>query len=206
MPFALVMPTVARVTPRDLRQAAVLLADGLRYQPLARWLVPDDAHREDILDAHARIITEHALTYGHVDMLSDSSGVAVWFDRTTPLPRPWEHRRRFRKAHGRHREAFALADALAAYHQPRLPHHHLAMLAVTPALRGTGRGSLLLDAHHRTLDAAGLPAYVDVDTGTAAAWLARRGYLTRPTYTVQTGLTRHPLLRHPSAGAASAAA
>ena len=81
--------------------------------------------------------------------------------RLTTATSPWTHR-------------FRLFDkALERHHPAGVAHHHLAILAVAPGRQGQGTGTALLHAHHASLDAAGMPAYLE-----ASGPRTRRFYLT----------------------------
>lgn len=49
-------------------------------------------------------------------------------------------------------------------------------MAVRPDWQGTGTGTALLEAHHRILDAAGLPAYLEASGPDTRQVYLRRGY------------------------------
>ena len=49
-------------------------------------------------------------------------------------------------------ERFRALDELFEDSHPQEPHHHLALLAVEPSLRGRGLGTALLRHHHASLD------------------------------------------------------
>ena len=67
-------------------------------------------------------------------------------------------------------------EALERHHPAGVPHHHLAILAVAPGRQSRGTGTALLHAHHATLDAAGMPAYLEAsDPRTRRLYLAH-GY------------------------------
>jgi GNAT superfamily N-acetyltransferase len=71
-------------------------------------------------------------------------------------------------------DRFHLFDkALERHHPTGTPHHHLAILAVHPDHQGQGTGTALLHVHHASLDAAGMPAYLE-----ASGPRTRRLYLT----------------------------
>jgi predicted N-acetyltransferase YhbS len=58
-------------------------------------------------------------------------------------------------------------------------HHYLAFLAVRPERQNHGIGSALLDRHHRRLDAAGIPAYLESNDPRNRDLYLRHGYAVR---------------------------
>ncbi|GAB2963512.1 hypothetical protein GCM10027280_60500 [Micromonospora polyrhachis] len=71
------------------------------------------------------------------------------------------------------------------------------MLAVTPAAQGTGRGTALLDHHHRHLDQAGIPAYLEASSPRARDLYTRHGYEPRRAFTLPDGTPFWSMWREP---------
>jgi ribosomal protein S18 acetylase RimI-like enzyme len=59
---------------------------------------------------------------------------------------------------------------------PHQPHHYLLFLAVRPGEQNRGYGSALLDHHHRLLDEAGTPAYLEAASLDSVRLYQRHGY------------------------------
>lgn len=64
-----------------------------------------------------------------------------------------------------------------AEHDLTEPHVHLGPVAVDRHLRGQGIGSLLLLRHAATLDAVGMPGYLETDRPDAVGFYRRFGYV-----------------------------
>jgi GNAT superfamily N-acetyltransferase len=75
-------------------------------------------------------------------------------------------------------------------------------MAVHPAHQRHGIGSALLAAHHATLDAAGLPAYLEASGNRSRALYLRHGYTdTGPPVQLSGGPALYPMWRpasHPA--------
>ena len=150
-----------------------------------------------------RIHVEHALTHGHVDLLSNRTGAAVWLHCHQPVPPPVHYEQRLSAACRPDTDRFATLDALMAEHHPAEAHHHLAMLAVAPAWQRTARGSLLLRHHDARLTCTGLPAYLEASSPGSRNLYTRHGYHTRDRFTLPDGTAFWPMWR-PLLPAASA--
>ena len=189
------MPGIRRAHLGVLYLIAGLIAHAGRDLPAPRWLIPDRAVREDMMHNHTTILVEHTLLHGQVDILCDESAVAVWYDRSQPVPPPPDYDRRRDVACGRYSELFADLDALQAHKLPSTPHDHLAYLAVAPYLQRTGRGSALLHHHHRQLDEAGVPAYLQTDNDDNALFFTRFRYQTASSFGLLAGPQFWPMTR-----------
>ncbi|WP_203861521.1 GNAT family N-acetyltransferase [Plantactinospora mayteni] len=189
------MPPVVKADYHDKDAVAALIADA--FQPLGpvAWLVPDPGQRRPILTANFRILVEHAFFFGVVHILKDRSAVAVWFDRTRPVPPPVDYTRRLAAACEPYTDRFDLLDKLFDIHHPTEPHHHLAFLAVTPDRQCTGRGTALLRHHHETLDRDDVPAYVEASSTGSRDLYARQGYHQRERFRLPDGSTFYPMWR-----------
>jgi GNAT superfamily N-acetyltransferase len=161
--------------PADTDALSQVIADAFHDLAPSRWLLADPDARREIFPGYFRIYVEHALAQGVVHTTPDRTAAALWLPagvrpptpdpgygiRLTTATSPWTHR-------------FRLFDkALERHHPAGVAHHHLAVLAVAPGRQGQGTGTALLHAHHATLDAAGMPAYLE-----ASGPRTRRFYLT----------------------------
>ncbi|MGC4804970.1 GNAT family N-acetyltransferase [Micromonospora sp. DT233] len=170
-------PSIRHATSDDVDTVADLLAVAFGALRATRWLVPHPTARATVLAGQFRILAAHALNHGQVYLLTDFSAAAVWFDHTRPVPAPPDYDRRLDAACGRYVQRFVDLDTLLDNHHPRqVGHHHLALLGVSPARQGTGRGTALLRTHHRVLDERALPAYLEASSPTSRDLYARHGY------------------------------
>lgn len=189
------LPPIIKAGYREGDALAALIA--VAFLPLApvTWLVPNPEGRRTILTANFRILVEHAFFFGEVHVLHDRSAVAVWFDRTHPIPPPANYGKQLAAATGPYRERFEHLDKLFDTHHPTEPHHHLAFLAVAPDKQHTGRGTALLRHHHTRLDRIGLPAYLEASSSDNRDLYAKHGYHERERFHLPDGTTFYPMWR-----------
>ena len=96
--------SIRRAGPEDAVQVAELV--GTAFAPLkaVSWLLPEPSVRSRVMAADFLILVEHALKYGHVDVVDQGVGqglaAAVWFDRTTEVPEPDDYDSRLEAACG----------------------------------------------------------------------------------------------------------
>lgn len=170
---------ITQATPADVGMVADLVAGAFHPLRASQWLVPEPEVRQATMAGQFALIVEHALAFGHVDLLADGSGAAVWFHRTEPIPAPADYDRRLDAACGEHTDRFRILDALFEANHPAEPHHHLAMLAVTSDRQGAGCGTLLLRHHHSALDDQGIPGYLEAAGVRSARLYHQEGYRPR---------------------------
>jgi GNAT superfamily N-acetyltransferase len=189
------LPPIVKAGYREGDAIAALIADA--FQPLdpVAWLVPDPQNRRTILAANFRILVEHAFFFGEAHVFDDRSGVAVWFDRSRPIPPPVHYARRLAAACEPYTDRFEILDKLFDAHHPTEAHHHLAFLAVAPDEQYTGRGTALLQHHHARLDRVGLPAYLEASSTRSRDLYARHGYVERECFHLPNGSAFYPMWR-----------
>ena len=157
---------------------ARLVATAFEPMPVVSWLVPTPHQRAAVLARQFRIIIEHAITTGRVDVLPGMDAAAVWLPAGEPdLPEIEDYDARLADACGEYVERFHALDAALHAHHPGAPaHEHLALLAVRAGAQCRGLGSRLLEHRHRILDAAERPAYLEASTMRSARLYERHGY------------------------------
>lgn len=170
------LPPITQATPADTEKVARLVAAAFQPLDAALWLVPDPDQRHAAMAGQFTILVAHALTFGHVDLLTDGTAAAVWLHLTRPIPPPADYDRRLAQACGPYTDRFRALDELFEANHPSEPHHYLAMLAVAPEHQRTGRGTALLRHHHADLDQHGLPAYLEAAGTRSASLYHREGY------------------------------
>jgi GNAT superfamily N-acetyltransferase len=193
-----VLPAVVRPTFSDIDAIAALIAEAFTPLPAAAWLVPDADHRTRVLRDQFTILIEHALFFGHIDLLADRTAVAVWVHRLGPVPPPPHYEQRLQAACGPYTNRFRHLDHLFEARHPLEPHHHLALLAVTADAQRSGRGTALLAHHHAALDAIGVPAYLEASSSDSRDLYARHGYQVRRHFDLPDGTTFWPMWRRPT--------
>jgi GNAT superfamily N-acetyltransferase len=167
---------ITQAAPADVQTVADLVAEAFFPLRASQWLVPDPGARRASMAGQFALIVEHALSFGHIDLLADRTAAAVWFHHTAPISPPPDYDQRLSVACGEHADRFQTLDALFETHHPGDPHHHLALLAVVGDRQGTGRGTLLLRHHHEVLDSQGIPAYLEAAGVRSASLYDREGY------------------------------
>jgi GNAT superfamily N-acetyltransferase len=192
-------PAVVGATPGQTEAVSELIAEAFLPLPPSEWLVADEAERRRRLEGLFLILVEHALVYGHIELTSDLSAAAVWFHNDHEVPPPADYDARLASAAGPHLSRFQAVDEMFDAHHPREPHHHLAMLAVRRDRQGDGIGSVLLAQHHRRLDAARVPAYLEASTARSRDLYLQHGYRLRgePFHLPDGGPPFWPMWREP---------
>jgi GNAT superfamily N-acetyltransferase len=186
----------------DLDVLSQVIADAFHPLAVSQWLIPDPQARREVFPGYFRIFAEHAMDTGTVLTTPDRTAVALWLPVGEEGPQPPEdYEKRLTAATGPWTGTFTELDTAFDQHHPMgLAHHHLPMLAVRPDHQGTGIGTALLDAHHRFLDAAGLPAYLEASGPDTRQVYLRHGYADHGSpIRLPDGLMMYPMLRHPQA-------
>jgi GNAT superfamily N-acetyltransferase len=195
-------PEVVAADVADVDLLSQLIADAFHDLAPSRWLVPDPDARREIFPGYFRIYVEHALAEGVVYTTPDRAAAALWLPIGIhpPAAAP-DYDARLHAATSPHTGKFKLFDqALDRHHPVGAPHHHLAMLAVRPGRQGQGTGTALLWAHHATLDAAGMPAYLEASSRDSRRLYLAQGYADHgPPIYLAGGALLHPMWRNPSA-------
>lgn len=186
--------------PGDIDVLSQVIADAFHPLTVSRWLIPDPQARAEIFPAYFRIFTEHAMNTGTVLTTPARTAVALWFPVSPDGPQPPDrYETRLAAATGPWEQRFTELDAAFGQHHPvGMSYHHLAMMAVRPGQQGTGIGTALLDARHRGLDAARLPAYLEASGPDTRRVYLQHGYADHGTpIRLPDGPTMYPMLRDP---------
>ncbi|MEV0587039.1 GNAT family N-acetyltransferase [Nonomuraea sp. NPDC050310] len=187
------MTAVRRAAPEEAGWVSELVATAFQPLKAVNYLLPDPAGRQEIMAANFRILVEHAMLHGHVDVLDEGPAVAVWFHNDREVPDPPDYDVRQAAAVGDNVERFRVLDELFGKNHPHEPHHHLAFLAVHPESQGRGLGSRLMEHHHAEL--GGLPAYLEASSPSSRALYLRHGYEPRETFALPDGTLFWPMWR-----------
>lgn len=163
--------------------AANIIADAFQHLDVAKWLVPDDTARRDVVERNMQIFTTHAVKHGLISMTLDEIAVAVWFPTWEPVPPPDDYDELLDAACAPWSDRFRTLDATFEQHHPHgEPHHHLAFLAVRPGYQGQGLGSALLRNHHEMYPDVAM--YLEASSRESRALYLRHGYLDRGRFTL----------------------
>jgi GNAT superfamily N-acetyltransferase len=171
-------PQVIPATPADADAVTQVIAEAFHDLVPSRWLIADAAARRQVFPAYFAIFTGHALATGTVYTTPERTGAALWLPIGPDGPQPPPgYGEKLAEVTGRWVSRFLAFDAaLDRHHRTGQAHHHLAIMAVHPRHQRQGIGSALLAAHHATLDAAGLPAYLEASSNRSRALYLRHGY------------------------------
>jgi GNAT superfamily N-acetyltransferase len=186
-------PNIRRATAEDAGQVAELIATAFAGLKSLAYLVPDRRERHKIMIAGFRILVDHAVEHGEIDLVDDGPAAAVWFPHDAPMPDPEDYERRLAEATGEWAERFRALDALFAANHPTEPCHYLAFLAVHPKRQNQGLGGALLRHHHARL--GGLPVYLEANDPRNRDLYARHGYQERPSFALPDGTLYWPMWR-----------
>jgi GNAT superfamily N-acetyltransferase len=167
---------IVRAIQDDAHQVAAVIATAFRELEVTSWLVDNREDRQWALYGQFRILVEYALDHGEVLMNGDRRAVAVWLPRDRPLPEIDNYDQRLDAACRPYTDRFRVLDAAFDKHHPSEAHHHLALLAVKPALQRRGIGTALLRHYHARLDRAGMPAYLEASSRASRHLYLRHGY------------------------------
>jgi GNAT superfamily N-acetyltransferase len=175
---------VRRADAGDAAGIAGVIAEAFHDIPVSLWIVPDPGDRARIYPDYFRIFVDMAIPHGEVEVIDDDSGdgvaaAAVWMPvMPDPIPAPDDYDILVGKICGQYADNFRALDEVMGRHHPHEPHHYLALLAVRPDHQAAGLGSALLNHHHRKLDAAGIPAYLEASSVRSRALYLRHGFET----------------------------
>jgi GNAT superfamily N-acetyltransferase len=168
-------PEILRAETDQAGRIAGLLAEAFEPLPVSAWLVSDPDERHRVLTANFQIFVEHAFPHGRVEVTGDLDAAAVWF-HGSEFPPPPDYEARLVDACGRWLDRFQILDEQFAANHPHDHHHHLAFLGVQANRQSTGLGSVLMGAHHRRLDEAGIPGYLEASSLRSRELYLRHGY------------------------------
>lgn len=169
---------IVHADPADTVPLACLIAEAFHDLAPSKWLVPDDEARREIFPGYFQLYVEDAFAHGAVHTTADLSAVALWIDNSGASHVPVTgYDEQLAALTGVFAQRFRVFEReLGAQHPTDAAHHHLAILAVHPKHQRCGMGTAFLNFHHRELDQAGIPAYLEAsDAGTRALYV-RHGY------------------------------
>lgn len=169
---------IRQADPADTTALARLIAESFHCLAPSEWLVPDQEARREIFPMYFRAYVKEAFDHGIVHTTPDLSAVALWLKNPgTPHASDPGDQARLRLVTGEYADRFLIFDReLDAHHPLGFAHHHLAILAVHPERQHHGIGTALLARHHRDLDDAGTPAYLEASGEDTRELYLRHGY------------------------------
>jgi ribosomal protein S18 acetylase RimI-like enzyme len=174
-------PTVARLDPARLPEAAAMLARSFDDDPVSRFLFPGRRRRRWSLRSFMHAAVRDALRYQEVwgAVLGPRLvGVAAWLPEGAYPPSPARQIRQLGAVAVSlltpttfTRGARMVAATQAAH--PKDPHWYLAVLGVEPADQGHGLGGRLLEPVLERLDGEERAAYLETSKERNVAWYGR---------------------------------
>jgi GNAT superfamily N-acetyltransferase len=159
-------------------QARVLatLESAFRADPVERWLYPTDQEYGQHFPVFLAAFGGLAFELGTAWQLDDCSAVALWLPPkvepdgeaiTTVLLETVDT--------AKHADTISALEQMAAAH-PSYPHWYLPWFGVHAPMQGRGLGSTLMTACLATVDAAGLPAYLETPNPSTIPFYQRHGF------------------------------
>jgi ribosomal protein S18 acetylase RimI-like enzyme len=191
---------IRRAGPADTPMVSSLLAAALMDTDVATWLVPDRRERVHIYRNYFALVTPWFVEHGTVYLTDDGGAAATWASvQHGPFaPDIADYDTRLAHACGTATGRFVQLDlAMHDAHPGQVPHEYLAFLGVDRDTRNAGIGNALLAHHHRHLDQAGTPAYLEATGERNAKLYARNGYQLGTPYPIADGPPLHPMWRDP---------
>jgi GNAT superfamily N-acetyltransferase len=194
------MTDIITATEADIGPLSEVMAEAFFDLPPSPWLISDQTARRRIFPGYFRIYLEHALAAGIVHTTPGRDAAALWipFGAEPPEP-PAGYEARLLAATTPWTPRFSAFDtAIDGAHPAGTPHEHLAILAVQPGRQGQGTGTALLNARHRVLDDAGIPAYLEASSRRNHDLYLRHGYADHgPPIQLPDGPSMYPMWRAP---------
>ncbi|OGO52831.1 MAG: hypothetical protein A2148_06380 [Chloroflexi bacterium RBG_16_68_14] len=169
----------------QVKAAAEVLGRAFLDDPLAVWIVPNEARRARVLPWFFRIAVRYGQRHGQAHTMSGSmQGVAVWHPPERALASTVgtlgaeAATLLFRLRLGELRRALTATGHLERLHKRDAPprHWYLAVLGVDPPYQGQGVGSALLEPILSRMDGEGLPCYTETARERNVSFYRKHGF------------------------------
>lgn len=173
-----------RATPADAKRVIDCLAAAFANDPVMSWIGRRDAKRDQGRRAmFSFLVGKIGLPGGQLWTADDYSAAALWVPpERADLKLPWWEELMlfptivsFTSLSGLGR-VDAFRKAAEAHHPKTKPHFYLMTIGVDPRFQGQGLGSALLEANLATIDAKGLPSYLESSNEKNVPLYRRHGY------------------------------
>lgn len=194
---------VRRATRADAPALATTLARAFATNPFVRWLLPDDAHYDEVGASFFRLGIDQDLAHGEVLTNDAASGGALWLPPGSPTPGLLQQ---LKLANALWRTIGTArlpvtARALARFEaeRPKRPHWYLTILGTDPSVQGTGVGGALIAPILKRCDDGGVPAYLESSNPTNVSYYRRFGFEVTSEVAFGGGPTIPLMLREPQA-------
>jgi GNAT superfamily N-acetyltransferase len=153
------------VDPKEIAPTAEVLALAFHHDPVWGWVFADPERRQTNLTALWTLLLEGSVGYGWVWTTSEVGAATVWIPPGCPeLPEPQEAQLEpmLQELVGaRSTLVMEVFECFEAAHPRNLDHYYLSLLGTHPDHRGHGTGMALLADNLATVDAEGMPAYLE---------------------------------------------
>jgi GNAT superfamily N-acetyltransferase len=173
------MDAAVLTEPSEDVQARVLatLLSAFRADPVERWLYPTEDEYDRNFPAFLAAFGGLAFRLGTAWQLGDCSAVALWLPpNAEPDGEAISAVLLETVASAKHADTLAVLEQMDAAH-PRHPHWYLPWFGVDAAMQGRGLGGKLMSACLATVDAAGLPAYLETPNPRTIPFYQRHGFV-----------------------------
>ena len=165
--------------PADTDALSQVIADAFHDLAPSRWLISDPDARREIFPGYFRIYVEHALAQGVVHTTPGRTAAALWLPAGVRPPAPDPEYMHPAGRCGKPLDRQVPPVRQSTRTPPPGRRRRTTTWPSSPshlAARASGTGTALLRAHHASLDAAGMPAYLEAsDPRTRRLYLAH-GY------------------------------
>jgi GNAT superfamily N-acetyltransferase len=163
-------------TPEERTQTFATLVSAFRADPVERWLWPDEEHYDEHFPNFLAAFGGEAFAHDTVWRSEDFTAVAMWLPPGA-APDGDEIVRVLMTTvdESRHPDTLVAVEQMAAAH-PRYPHWYLPWFGVDATVQGRGLGSTLMARCLESVDAAGLPAYLETPNPRTVPFYGRHGF------------------------------
>lgn len=152
------------------------LVSAFRDDPVERWLYPEDDQYDQHFEPFLAAFGGSAFDVGGAWRLGDFAAVALWLPPDAePDGEGIVDILLGTVAPEKHADTLAVLERMDAAH-PTYPHWYLPWFGVDAPQRGQGLGSRLMSACLETVDAAGLPAYLETPNPRTLPFYGRQGF------------------------------
>jgi GNAT superfamily N-acetyltransferase len=177
----------------DAATVTELIVGAFYDDPTWSWVFPDPATRRQQHRQLWRLFVDGALRYPWVWLAANDTAASVWVppggtDLSAEQESAFEgfiHELLGADAP----RALHAFEAFEAAHPHDQPHYYLSLLATDPARRGNGYGLGLLADNLATIDAEGLPAYLEASNPANVPLYQRYGFEPSGTFRLDGGPT-----------------
>jgi GNAT superfamily N-acetyltransferase len=173
------VPEVRRASPVDVDAVALSLGRAFVDDPVASYIFPAAARREELLRRFFALQLRHSyLPRGEVYTVETGLAAALWMPPSPPAA-GWAdvvaHVPLLALLAGRFFATRRLSMMLASHH-PRTRHYYLGTIGTDPSCRGRGVGSALMAPVLERCDSAQLPAYLECSKRENVAFYGHHGF------------------------------